>query len=341
MAKRPTIADLADAAGVSLATVDRVLNRRHPVKEATALRVFDAAQAIGYHATRLIQTRLAAELPEIVLGVVLQKPDQDFYRNVRQAVEAAAQAFAGARIKLVIDHLHGPAPADIAAQITALGNRVQALALTSMDHPRIADAVADLQGRGVPVFALLSDFAQGVRQSYIGSHNLRVGRTAAWMIARRLPPGAEIGLFVGGHRWHGHALRETGFRSFFREAASEALVLDTQVNLDTADLTYEATLSLLARRPRLAGLYCAGGGMEGTVQAIRDEGGGRGIALVVNELTEISRLALSDGIAVLAIATPIAELAARVMQMAATAVTGAEVPGQVFVPMALHLPESL
>ena len=44
MAKRPTIADLADAAGVSIATVDRVLNRRHPVKETTALRVFEAAR---------------------------------------------------------------------------------------------------------------------------------------------------------------------------------------------------------------------------------------------------------------------------------------------------------
>ena len=341
MATRPTIADLAKAAGVSLATVDRVLNRRQPVKEGTALRVFEAARAIGYHATTLIQTRLAADLPEITLGVVLQKPDQDFYRNVRHALEAAAQTFSGARIRLVFDYLQGPSPADIARQITELGNRVQVLALTSIDHPRIADAVADLQGRGVAVFALLSDFAQGIRQSYIGTNNLRVGRTAAWMIARRLPPGAEIGLFVGGHRWHGHALRETGFRSYFRETLPETQVLDTLVNLDTAELTYEATLSLLAGRPRLAGLYCAGGGMEGTVQAIRDEGSGRGIALVVNELTEISRLALSDGIAVLAIATPITELAARVMQMAAAAVKGGEIAGQVFVPMALHLPESL
>ena len=81
--------------------------------------------------------------------------------------------------------------------------------------------------------------------------------------------------------------------------------------------------------------------MEGTIQALRDEGSGRGIALVVNELTDISRLALSDGIAVLAIATPIAELATRLMQMATAAVAGAEPPGQVFVPMALHLPESL
>ena len=43
MAKRPTIDDLAAAAGVSVATVDRVLNGRHKVREATAKRVAEAA----------------------------------------------------------------------------------------------------------------------------------------------------------------------------------------------------------------------------------------------------------------------------------------------------------
>ena len=47
MARRPTIRDLAEAAGVSVATVDRVLNGRHPVREETArqiLRIQDAWQ---------------------------------------------------------------------------------------------------------------------------------------------------------------------------------------------------------------------------------------------------------------------------------------------------------
>ena len=51
MGRRPTIQDLAENAGVSVATVDRVLNRRLPVRESTALRVVSAAEAIGYHAT--------------------------------------------------------------------------------------------------------------------------------------------------------------------------------------------------------------------------------------------------------------------------------------------------
>ncbi|NKF34006.1 LacI family transcriptional regulator, partial [Pseudomonas sp. BGM005] len=55
--RRPTISDLARASGVSVATVDRVLNGRHRVREETARRVYDAAQSIGYHAVGLIRQR--------------------------------------------------------------------------------------------------------------------------------------------------------------------------------------------------------------------------------------------------------------------------------------------
>ena len=47
MGKRATISDLAREAGGSVATVDRVLNRRLPVRENTALRVVAAANPLA------------------------------------------------------------------------------------------------------------------------------------------------------------------------------------------------------------------------------------------------------------------------------------------------------
>ena len=76
MAKRPRISDLAQASGVSVATVDRVLNSRLPVREETARRVYEAASAIGYHAASLIKQRMRQDLPEYRLGFLLQKPEQ-------------------------------------------------------------------------------------------------------------------------------------------------------------------------------------------------------------------------------------------------------------------------
>src|SRR5919108_3717745 len=45
---RPRARDIAQAAGVSTATVDRVLNRRLGVRPATAQRVVEAAAALDY-----------------------------------------------------------------------------------------------------------------------------------------------------------------------------------------------------------------------------------------------------------------------------------------------------
>src|SRR5688572_8479852 len=78
MARRATIVDIAEAAGVSIATVDRVLNHRLPVRHETALRVVEAAERIGYHAAGLLKQRMK-EAPGRRLGFLLQKPDE-FYR---------------------------------------------------------------------------------------------------------------------------------------------------------------------------------------------------------------------------------------------------------------------
>ena len=90
MARRPTIRDVAEAAGLSQATVDRVLNGREQVREDTARRVYEAARRIGYHAAPLIAQRLQADLPTLRMGVVLHKERQAFYQAFATELEAAA-----------------------------------------------------------------------------------------------------------------------------------------------------------------------------------------------------------------------------------------------------------
>ena len=70
MTKRPTIADVARAAQVSPATVDRVLSGRMKVREETARKVHEAAETVGYHAAGAIRQRLLSDRPELKLGVV-------------------------------------------------------------------------------------------------------------------------------------------------------------------------------------------------------------------------------------------------------------------------------
>ena len=343
MANRPTIHDVAREAGVSSATVDRVLNGRERVREDTARRVYEAARLIGYHAAPLIGQRVQAELPRLRLGLVLHKERQSFYQAFKSEAERAVARAVGVRVSLQVGFAASQSPKDFTSLMEGMAGRVDAIAATAVTHPEVTEAVMRLNAKGVPCFSLLNDFGQGVRQNYLGLNNLKVGRIAAHMMATASHQAGKIAVFVGGYRWHGHELRETGVRSYFREHAPQFQILDTLINLETRQLTYEATLDLLGRHPDLRGIYCAGGGMEGAIAAVREARAPGQVALVVNELTPESRAALISRHVTMVIGTPLQRLCDDLITLATEAVNGGmtAVQGQHFLPPDLYLPESV
>lgn len=341
--KRPTITDLAKAAGVSVATVDRVLNGRLPVREETARKVSEAAERIGYHAANAIRQRVLADRPEYHLGVVLQKERHAFYQAFAQELQDAAARLHDRRLRVSISFAQTSEPAEVSALLMQLAGKVQAVAATGIDHHDVTNAVSALRSRGIATFSLLSDFAQGVREAYFGTNNMKVGRTAAWLVTKVAPQPGKIVLFIGGHRYHGHTLREAGFRAYCREFAPDFEVMDAIVNLETRQLTREALEGAMARHPDLVGVYCAGGGMEGAIAALREAGVGERIACVVNELTPESRQALMERRLTGIFQTPLRDICTELMATAIHTIEEgmAENPGQRFLTPMLWTPEAI
>lgn len=341
--KRPTVADLAQAAGVSVATVDRVLNGRLKVRDETARKVSEAAERIGYHAANAIRQRVLADLPEYHLGVVLQKERHDFYQVFAAELAAAAAGLRDCRMRVSISFAQTAEPAEVASLLLGMSGKVQAIAATGLDHHDVTHAVSLLRARGIPTFSLLSDFAQGVREAYFGTNNMKVGRSAAWLLSKCAPAPGKVLVFIGGHRYHGHTLREAGFRAFFREYAPGFEVLDAVVNLETRQLTREALLGAIARHPDLVAVYCAGGGMEGAIAGLEEAAASDRIACAVNELTPESRHALLERRISGVFQTPLKALCSDLMATVVHTIENgmAENPGQRFVASVLWTPESL
>ncbi|TIX87922.1 LacI family DNA-binding transcriptional regulator [Rhizobium sp. P44RR-XXIV] len=341
--RRPTISDLAKASGVSVATIDRVLNGRHRVREETARRVYEAAQEIGYHAVGLLRQRVFEDLPQYRLGFVLQKPVQAFYQAFAKEVVVAAQAVTTARINALVDFVPASTPTAIVERMKAMAARSQAIALVAPDYPAVTAAIEELKEKGIAVFSLLSDFSTTARQGYIGVDNRKVGRTAAWVIARSARRPGKVACFVGSHRFLGHELREIGFRSYFRENAPEFEVLDTLINLDTPEITHEATLDLLQKHPDLIGFYVCGGGMEGAISAIREEHLAGKLIAVVNELTPESKAALADDVVTMAIGTPLPALCKELMSLMMKSIESdaTVIPGQSVLPFEIFVSENI
>jgi LacI family transcriptional regulator len=341
--RRATIADLAKSAGVSVATVDRVLNGRARVREETVRRVHEAAEELGYHGANAIRHRMLTGIGDFRFGLVLQKRRHAFYQEVEQIFEGEARSCLRRNIRVTVKFAESTHPGELAEILRGMVNRVDAVAATGLDSHEVTSAVEDLRGAGIPTFSMLSDFAQGVRESYFGTNNLRVGRTAGWIISKIAARPGKVGLFIGSSRFHGHELRETGFRSYFRDTATDFPLLDTQINLETRQLTFEATINLLNRHPDLAGLYVAGGGMEGAIAAVRETRKPGDIVLIVNELTPESRKGLQDDVVSVVIGTPVRQMAADLIELMINTVEKgmAETPGQRFFPPMLWTPESI
>jgi hypothetical protein len=73
------MADIAKEARVGIATVDRVLNKRTPVKESTERKVLESARRLGF-ALEQSRYRLAADRPAVALrmGFILHSSHTRF-----------------------------------------------------------------------------------------------------------------------------------------------------------------------------------------------------------------------------------------------------------------------
>ena len=308
MARRATIQDLAEQAGVSVSTIDRILNGRAKVRPGTAAKVLAVAEALQFYALPSLRERLKVEGEKVRLGFLLQQSHRTFYRLIGDALHQAA-AESTEPVEVVIEHMDDLSPEAVAARMLQMGGQVQAIAVVSAQHARIAHAIEALSEAGVPTFGLISELSAACEVGYVGLDNWRVGRTAAWAVAGLCRRPGPVGILIGNHRYRCQEMNESGFRSYCREHGAEFTLLEPQQTFEDRSIARDVTDQLLRREPDLVGLYVSGGGMAGVLEALRSSGRGRSIVTVGHEITDHTRLGLMDNDLSLVLAHPIQRLA--------------------------------
>lgn len=306
---RPTIRDLADAAAVSVATVNRVLAGAANVRAPTRLLVQEAAERIGFYGLGTIQSRVAASRPKYRFGVLLLQPHRPFYQNIAAALRRAVAEVTSAEIDLRIEFLEDLSPQNTADRALALAKDCQALCIVAAVHPIVTEAVTQMQARGVHVFALVGQLSATGQVPYIGLDNWKVGRTAAWTFANVCKEPGKIGILMGNPRYRNQEMNEAGFRSYFREYAPGFTLLEPMSTHEAAAIAQDMTEKLLTDHPDLVGLYVSGGGISGALAGLRRLRRAGQIVTVGYDLFDITRAALLDGTMTIVISHPLDRLA--------------------------------
>lgn len=295
MSSRATLQDVAREAGVSVATVDRVLNNRSGVRARTRSVVMGAAQRLGYVGEE--ETGNALDAPGQTLRFVFVFPPgtNSFIRLLGQQIEAQAASRSG--IKARVEELDGFNPQSLALRLQALRGEAEGIGLIAQDHPLVREAIRTLHQASVPVVTLASDVLSVPRLAYVGIDNRQAGRLAGQLMGRFLcgRNPAKVALFAGSLSYRGHEEREVGFRTILRDEFHNIRMMESREILDDSERGFTETRSLLAAHPDLAGIYNVGGGTEGVARALKEAGRDRSLILIGHEATAGNKQLLLDG----------------------------------------------
>jgi LacI family transcriptional regulator len=292
--RRATVHDVARAAGVSLATVDRVLNGRRGVRTATAAKVEEAIAEIGF--TRDLNASLMARSRDLHLVFFIPEGTNEFMESLADAVSRRVLPAQSDRIHLELVRIKAFDGVGLADRLNTLDAKTTDYAvIVSGDEPEVISAIDAAHRRGVSVITLVSDLPLSARRNFIGVDNVAAGRTAASLMGRFLPDGGKVGVVAGSLHLRDHLDRLEGFHSVTSSEFPQLEILGPREGHDERSLTQAYVSELIQENQDLAGIYNLGAGNAGLVAALEASERGDQIKVIAHELTSSTRLGLLGG----------------------------------------------
>ncbi|MBV8834462.1 MAG: LacI family DNA-binding transcriptional regulator [Acidobacteriaceae bacterium] len=201
--------DIAEAAGVTIATASRSLNGSYGVNPSTRKRVLEVASRLQYRPNRLARGLVTGRSQ--IIGLIISDIRNPFFSEVARGVEDAAYS-AGCDVVLCNSDLDAEKQNRYIASLMA--KRVDGIIMNSVTALRETEQ-EQLAQSGVPVVLLNKSFALS-EFSTVSADNERGGRLAAEHFLRM---GHRRLAHLTGPRQHGNlTLRAKGFTQAVREA---------------------------------------------------------------------------------------------------------------------------
>lgn len=290
MAHRFSIREIARQAGVSDATVDRVIHARAGVRAGTIGQVKQAIVDLEAQSTQL---ELSGR--QFMIDVVVDAPAR-FHMAARRALEAELPLLRPAAFRARFHMRERWAAGSLVLELDAIIRRgSHGVLLKAPDTPEIAAAVQRLFQAGIPVVTFVTDLPRSPRLAYVGMDNRAAGATAAylmhsWLVGRH----GSVAVTLSSGIFQGEEEREMGFRATMRSLGGRRDVhfLPASDGLDST--AYELMRAALAEYPDLSGVYSPGGGNPGLARAWR-EAGHMPKVFIGHDLNPENALLLADG----------------------------------------------
>lgn len=196
--------EIASQAGLSLATVDRVLHGRAGVSRTTHRRV---KQALRELARQSENTALSGR--KFMIDLVMEAPTR-FTTLVAKALETEMPFLQPAVFRSRFHFAEEIPTKELVRILDRIERRgSNGVLLKAPDTPEIIQAIAQLSVAKIPVVTLVTDIPNSRRVSYVGIDNRAAGATAAYLMGQWLANSpAQILVTLSSSQFRGEEERE-------------------------------------------------------------------------------------------------------------------------------------
>lgn len=250
-----TIKDLARASGFSVCTINKALNGKPWVSEATRRRVLELAAEMGYHPNRLAQ---ALARRTLTLAVVYPAFWEHWFSplvdGVRQGVTALQDHNIAVRFCAVSTT---PAHADLLPQLEDLaGEGIDGCIICAGGYAlqRLEETVRLLESFHLPVIQLGGEISRLPSLASVRVDTRRSGQMAAELLAM-MTGGAPAAVFIGMRSDVDHLAKVEGFRAFTDPHACP--LVDVYETREEPDRAYALAQRMCEEHPEVRSVYVA------------------------------------------------------------------------------------
>ena len=338
--QRVRLKELAEHAGVSLATVDRVLHGRGGYGKRSAERVREAIDILGYGV--LPEHLKTATKPHLNFAFLLPDTRGQFVRSIEHEAVQATRQFPDFHIGVSFRFCNIDSGGPMARLLLEINpEKIHGVCVFSKDLPAVSDEIDRLTEAGVHVVTVVADLPSSNRLTYVGLDNFAAGQIAGRLISKLVKePSGTVGIITGSNMIRDHSERYEGVIQSLGNLAPdlsptcayEGHCLNAS-NAELVEMLYEKHDDLVA-------IYAVAGGRRGVIQAVRFRNDRKKPVVILHDLTHSVREALIDGTADAVINQNIGNIVKQAYNALIGAVSGRS-PQKGIVPIEIYFPENL
>ncbi|MFN4101678.1 MAG: LacI family DNA-binding transcriptional regulator [Pararhodobacter sp.] len=291
---RPTTKDLARIAGVSRATVDRVLNAREGVTPATVDKVNAAIEKLGFE--RNISAANLAKGKTYRFLFVLPRSGDLFLKEILRHIDEAGSVFATERIAMTVQAVDENDPYGIAAFLgTLTPEAADGVAIMAPETPQVRDAILRLEERGVRALPFISNQVLAASE-WVGIDNRAAGQTAATLLGRFVHAAAGKVLVISETMQSRDSLdRRCGFDEVLTGEFPHLNALPSVETYGSSSRARQIILTAFDRNPDIVGVYVLSSEARVPLSILREVAQAKSPVTIAHERTPFTENALREG----------------------------------------------